>query len=518
MYDESERTKLENILKPQDEVAGNKKPTTRGKKSQNGLIEVQEIFRHDPPLEIEAFPPCMRNIINKVAPGCGPHRAMAVLASYLFTAGWAKDDAFKLWEPLASKVSVEPRIFDLWYGKMICPNCETLQRKDSGYPRAGLGGLGYCELDGGCNGWPGNYDLEMREAMNLIQRLTEGVKSDPGLPFEPKYLEALAFIKTRNQPVYERAKAEMRKAKVSMRDLATNLEKKIEENEESAIVSQSLEAGSKLQRRTVILGNDLHKNAKRSLDALYANNNPPIIFQRGGTLCRIKRINDNSFRIEDLSDYALLIELSRAAIFQVYRRGGFKECQPDILLARTILKLPEWDFPALNGLVDAPVVRPDGSLLLEPGYDKATGLFYSPDPKLVLPAIPEKPSREEARKAADYVIDEVLFDFPFCGSASLANTMSMLITPIVRPMIKGCIPLGLVSKPSPGTGATKLIQMVSLISTGKPMKAQTAPTDEEEWRKKITSLLRAGSQLITFDNVDSDLGSGMLASALTSLY
>ncbi len=210
--------------------------------------------------------------------------------------------------------------------------------------------------------------------------------------------------------------------------------------------------------------------------------------------------------------------MSQAAVFiKPNNQGDLKECKPEIDLARCLLAHPRWEFPVLKGIVSAPVVRPDGSLLLEPGYDEATGLFYISDPDLVMPAIPDNPTQEGAKKAADYVITEVLFDFPFCGTASLANTVAMFLTPVIRPMITGCIPLGLISKPSPGTGASKLFEMVSMISTGRPMKAQTAPTDEDEWRKKITSLLRAGSQIITFDNIDSDIGSGMLASALTSL-
>jgi hypothetical protein len=129
-------------------------------KEQKELLgEVLNIYKKDRQIPHNRFPPCMQNIINGAKPGRGPHRALAVLASYLYTAGWSDEDAFNLWNPIAIKSGVEPRIFRCWYGKMICPLCTSLQGKSSGYPQVGLGGLGYCEPNDKCKEccWPGGY-------------------------------------------------------------------------------------------------------------------------------------------------------------------------------------------------------------------------------------------------------------------------------------------------------------------------------------------------------------------------
>ena len=57
-----------------------------------------------------------------------------------------------------------------------------------------------------------------------------------------------------------------------------------------------------------------------------------------------------------------------------------------------------------------PTLRPDGTLLLEEGYDPATGLILMSPP--VMPIIPGKPTREEGLAALtllDGLLEEVAF-------------------------------------------------------------------------------------------------------------
>ena len=113
-------------------------------------------------------------------------------------------------------------------------------------------------------------------------------------------------------------------------------------------------------------------------------------------------------------------------------------------------------------------------------------------------------------------MDEVLVDFPFIDNASKANALAAFLTPIIRPMIKGCTPMALVDKPSPGTGASKLLDLISIVATGRPMAALSPPGDEEEWRKLITGLMRDGAALVCLDNIASDLKADALSRVLSS--
>ena len=63
---------------------------------------------------------------------------------------------------------------------------------------------------------------------------------------------------------------------------------------------------------------------------------------------------------------------------------------PPAWAAEQILARTAWPFPPLEGVVATPVLRPDGTVLGTPGYDRATGLFY--EPLTDFPAVPDAPT------------------------------------------------------------------------------------------------------------------------------
>jgi hypothetical protein len=75
------------------------------------------------------------------------------------------------------------------------------------------------------------------------------------------------------------------------------------------------------------------------------------------------------------------------------------------------------------GITEVPVVRTDGTVLTEPGYDSATRLYNSPAPALLLPPVPKKPAAEEIEAAVALVM-EIFCDFPFDNKASRANAIA----------------------------------------------------------------------------------------------
>ena len=66
-------------------------------------------------------------------------------------------------------------------------------------------------------------------------------------------------------------------------------------------------------------------------------------------------------------------------------------------IAEGYLARPDWRLPPLSGVLSAPTLRRDGSLLTTPGYDKATGLYDGPSQEFL--AVPEKPIQDDARAA-----------------------------------------------------------------------------------------------------------------------
>lgn len=265
---------------------------------------------------------------------------------------------------------------------------------------------------------------------------------------------------------------------------------------------------------------DLIELVEKIEQSIYDLNDPPAIFQRGGAMCRVRSIDSDQYKIEDLTDHAVRNEMSRAALFQrIKEKDGEKKavmCHPPLDLAKGLLALGAWDLPIIRGVVSAPVVREDGTILCAQGYDEATGLFYAPMTALAIPEIPEIPSQNDAMEAAKFFMKEVLHDFPFLDEIAKANAVAAFLTTIVRPMITGQVPIALIDKPAPGTGASKILELISIIATGKAMAALSPPENEDEWRKLITGLLRDGTHIICIDNIDADLNASTLSRALTS--
>ncbi|MCJ7445720.1 MAG: bifunctional DNA primase/polymerase [Methanotrichaceae archaeon] len=272
-------------------------------------------------------------------------------------------------------------------------------------------------------------------------------------------------------------------------------------------------------RHRIELTGDLTETLNAVLVAFYDCNSPPSIYQHGGALCRLKKVDEGKLVLDDFTDYALRNEFDKAAAFIRFRKFEPYQVYPPLELVRGVMALDGWDdshIPFINGIVRAPVVRADGTVLIESGYDKQTGLYYHLDLSLVVSQIPDNVTQEDAEKAANFFITEVLSDFPFVDDASKANTIAAFLTPLVRPMIKGCVPMGLFDKPQPGTGASLLLELVCIVGTGLRMAAQSPHDNEEEWRKQITSIMRRGDQLTCLDNIASDLKSDTLSRVITS--
>ena len=187
-------------------------------------------------------------------------------------------------------------------------------------------------------------------------------------------------------------------------------------------------------------------------------------------------------------------------------------------LVKAVLSRASTQFAELVGVIETPTLRPDGTVLSEPGYDPATGLMlFDPPP---MPAIAERPTRAEA-EAALQLLDSLLVEFPFVDTTSRSVALSTLVTPVVRAGMEFA-PLHAVVAPEAGTGKSFLINLASAIATGRACPVLGAATghrddqvDKTELDKKLTGALLAGQALIFIDNVSGSLGSSLLCQMLT---
>jgi hypothetical protein len=179
-----------------------------------------------------------------------------------------------------------------------------------------------------------------------------------------------------------------------------------------------------------------------------------------------------------------------------------------------ILAREEWpDIPYLLGVVEAPTLRADGSILDEPGYDRRTGLLYVPNGSF--PPVLANPSRDDARTAADSLF-ELVKDFPF-KTGHKASWLAALLTPLARFLIDGPCPLFLLEANTSGAGKSKLCDIIGMVVSGREMTRTGYYHDPVEMDKQITATALAGDRTVFLDNITNggELGNSSLDRALT---
>ena len=164
----------------------------------------------------------------------------------------------------------------------------------------------------------------------------------------------------------------------------------------------------------------------------------------------------------------------------------------------------------LHGVVHAPFLRADGSLLAEPGYDDATGVLYLPT--VEVPEVPEIPTEAEV-VAARELVAELLADFPFVTTHDRANMLGLLMLPLLREIIGPPWPLAIFNAHQMGSGKTLLGKLLLVLHDG--VLRTKLPNDDDEIRKSLTALLHTTTgTVVLFDNQVGVIASGELANLL----
>jgi RepB DNA-primase N-terminal domain len=264
-----------------------------------------------------------------------------------------------------------------------------------------------------------------------------------------------------------------------------------------------------------IVDGQLPRTVEETEQALVAAGVP--IFVRAGTL--VEPVSEStmaangrktvSARLRPLCSDSLLEPVAGAAIFQRFhrKRNLWVDVDPPIQLVRMVLaRERSWTIPRVSGIITTPTLRPDGSLLSAPGYDPRSELYLLPG--LQLPPIPDRPTREQAEAALMLLID-LLSEFPFKDKLDRAVALSGFLTALMRGSLSTA-PILLVRADTPGTGKSYLVDLFSMIATGRVCPVICASKSDEETQKVIGSILLSGTPIVSLDNCEHDLGGNIL--------
>lgn len=223
-----------------------------------------------------------------------------------------------------------------------------------------------------------------------------------------------------------------------------------------------------------------------------------------------------TIQILERGEHALLADMCGAANFEKYNKTAeaWISADPPSLIAKALQEhaLGDLRFPLLHGVVTAPTMRADGSILSNPGYDAKTGLLFDPR-GVVFPPIMDRPTRADAEKAYES-LGKLITDFPFEKDHDKQVALSAILTACVRRSLPTA-PLHGFTAPTAGTGKGKLIDIACGIATGYRASALGSGGREEEFEKRLTAKLLAGEPFIAIDNCTQPLGGDLLCSMLT---
>lgn len=297
-------------------------------------------------------------------------------------------------------------------------------------------------------------------------------------------------------------------------------------------------------RRPVRLGPALHRNVAEAIEALCDD---PDIYARDGALVRITREPGAAPVIRPHTAATLRVRLARYARFEKWEggeEGEWVQCLPPDQVTKGVLEAAEWDgIRVLVGIIEAPSMRPDGSVIQEPGFDEATGYLYLPT--TTFPEIPDHPTPEQGAEALRFLWVETSYDFPFRGlgyadPAALAadpdgafrflaakdhadawGICSAIMTVVGRPAIDGDTPAHVFDASAPGSGKGLQVDLVCLATSGRVPSKLTWPTAESrgevdsEVGKMIGGEALSGSPVVIFDEVVGAFGGPAINNVLT---
>lgn len=225
-------------------------------------------------------------------------------------------------------------------------------------------------------------------------------------------------------------------------------------------------------RPVIVITTEEHRVNDQAIEAL---SNDPNIYQRGNSLVTVlhdeirPRAASRDLDVARPPGSPRIARLQRARIRELMTKHARwnKIRKGDQDFEAVPAHPPDWSVNAVEargrwhsirpllGVVEAPALRLDGSIIDRPGYDEQTGLLYMPNRDF--PPIPGRPSREDAGKALALILDLVA-DFPFATDEHRAAWVAALLTPLARFAIDGPCPLFMFDANVPAAGKSSTLR------------------------------------------------------------
>lgn len=288
-------------------------------------------------------------------------------------------------------------------------------------------------------------------------------------------------------------------------------------------------------RPEVRIGKDMHRVVEEISEALAKD---PLCYQRSHRLITVvgtpRKVNGAVVArvptIRELESSSLLLRMTRHVKMLAYKEPSdtaikkaqlagkdinrWQEVLPSDTIRLATLAAGEW--PAIRDLVgvtEAPILRRDGTIVQDAGYDLATEHLYLPSADY--PRIADEPTQDEARAALERL--EALFaDFPHVSRAHRMVPIAAILTILARSAIDGAVPAFLFDASTRGSGKSLQCDVVAAVATGKSAARLGYPDTEDELEKILSASAIGGDRLLCIDNVNRPFGGGHIDRVITA--
>lgn len=221
-------------------------------------------------------------------------------------------------------------------------------------------------------------------------------------------------------------------------------------------------------------------------------NDPPQLFSMSPSAVLLR---DGSLIPLDADGWLLYV--ARRVTFVVPAVNGPKAVAPPAAVMKLVPPVVTPEIPPLDGIVATPYLDRDGNLVSDDGYHPGTRLVLHSG-GFKIPPVSASLSPEDVAQAVKLLTEEWLADFPFASPADQANAIAVPLGMTGR-MFFALAPLHVFDASTAGSGKNMLATTISMIVTGEPARVMELPAEGEEQRKKITSALLSGRELIVWD-------------------
>jgi hypothetical protein len=251
-----------------------------------------------------------------------------------------------------------------------------------------------------------------------------------------------------------------------------------------------------------------------------------LVFQRSGHLVHVAaagaaadeedvRRSAQAHIVKELTTPTCQQLAMRVAKFTKWneKKKGPVACEcPQTLADHYISSASGWRLPELKGIVQAPTLRADGTVLQSPGFDARSSILYLPNADF--PPIAESPTKGDALAALGE-LRHVVRGFEFASPEAEAVWISAALTAIVRRGLRTA-PMFAFSAPVMGAGKTLAADLLSIIATGHEPAVMSQGGSPEEDRKRMLSVLLRGDSVTQIDNCELPIEGDAICAILTS--